>query len=97
MVTAGNDTEVDELALPTGMYYDWREVCRQVKRGDKLYLLPIYRKKSRDYHEEVRGGEEEENRGIFVIGGGGVLTSCLFGLGIRRNFQNNYHSSYILF
>ncbi len=85
MVTAGNDTEVDELALPTGMYYDWREVCRQVKRGDKLYLLPIYRKKSRDYHEEVREdrGGEEENRWIFVMGGG--LTSCLFVFGIRRN------------
>ncbi len=57
MVQEGNDTEVnvDPLALPTGMYYDWREVCRQVdNKKDKTYLLPIYRKKSKEYHEEVR-------------------------------------------
>ncbi len=53
MVHESNTTEVDPLGLPTGMMYDYREVCRQVDKKDKAYLLPIYRKKNKDFHAEV--------------------------------------------
>ena len=54
---ATNDTEAEFTspeARPTFIYHDYREVCKEFDpKKDKLYPLPIYRRKSKEYHEEV--------------------------------------------
>ena len=55
MVLPGNGTEVDPDAVPVGMYVDHRDFLREFdfKIKEDIGMVPIYRMKSFDYHEEV--------------------------------------------
>ncbi len=53
------EVEIDPGAQPVGFYYDYREVCQVPAEGEtskmkqEHYLLPIYRKKSKEFHTQV--------------------------------------------
>lgn len=50
---ADNETLVDALARPLGQYMDWREICRPSSTSKTVHMVPIYRRKSKDFHEQV--------------------------------------------
>ena len=51
-----NETQVDPQSIPMGMYLDEKEICQMAstkKGNNNIFLLPIYRSKSKEFHEEV--------------------------------------------
>ncbi|TRY72284.1 hypothetical protein TCAL_08599 [Tigriopus californicus] len=48
-----NETSVDVHARPLGQYLDWREICRPSSTAKTVHMVPIYRRKSKDFHKQI--------------------------------------------